>query len=308
MRVLIYGAGVIGSIYGARLAQAGHEVVVLARAERVEQLRRRGLQLEEAATGARLTLPVEATAALAPDDPYDLVLVPVRCDQLDAVLPPLAASRATPAVLFFGNNAGGSERLVTALGQERVLLGFPGAAGERQGDTVRYTLIRGQRTTLGELATRERVPRRTERLARISSALEAAGFPVALSARMEAWLTSHAVFIAPLQAALALHQGNSRSLAQDRALLRLAVRATRQGFRSLSSLGRLEVPLNLRLLYLWLPEPLAVEVWRRQLPATLGLAAPAAETAALAEQLHAALAPAARPAPALDRLFSRAGG
>jgi 2-dehydropantoate 2-reductase len=302
MRILIYGAGVIGSVYGARLAQAGHEIAFLARAERVEQLRRRGLQVEEVATGARLTVHVEATAALAPDDPYDLAIVPVRADQLDAALPPLAASRATPAVLFFGNNAGGPEWLVAALGRERVLLGFPGASGERQGDSVRYMVLRAQRTTLGELGGQ-----RTERVARIKGALEAAGFPVAISVRMDAWLVSHAVFIVPLQAALALHQGNPRSLAQDRALLRLAVGATRQGFRALASLGRLEVPVNLRLLYLWLPEPVAVEVWRRQLPTTLGLAAPPEETAVLAGQLRAALAPAPRPAPALDRILKRAG-
>jgi 2-dehydropantoate 2-reductase len=302
MRILIYGTGVIGSIYGARLAQAGHDVIFLARAERIAHLRRSGLQVEEVATGARLTLPVEAVAALAPDDPYDLVIVPVRADQLADAMPPLAASYATPAVLFFGNNAGGAERLVAALGRERVLLGFPSAAGERQGDTVRYLLIRGQRTTLGELGGQ-----RTKRLLRIKGALEAAGFPVALSARMEAWLVSHAAFIAPLQAALALHHGDARSLAQDRALLRLAVRATRQGFQALASLGRLEVPITLRLLYLWLPEPLAAEVWRRQLPATLGLAAPPEETTVLADQLRAALAPAARPAPALDRIFRRAG-
>jgi ketopantoate reductase len=36
MRILIYGAGVIGSVYGARLRQAGHDVVFLARADREE--------------------------------------------------------------------------------------------------------------------------------------------------------------------------------------------------------------------------------------------------------------------------------
>ena len=54
MRILIYGAGVIGSVYGARLGQAGHDVVFLARAAGVEQLRQRGLQVEDAATGARM--------------------------------------------------------------------------------------------------------------------------------------------------------------------------------------------------------------------------------------------------------------
>jgi hypothetical protein len=39
--------------------------------------------------------------------------------------------------------------------------------------------------------------------------------------------------------------------------------------------------LNLRLLYLWLPEQQAEAFWRRQLPTMLGLAAPSEETAVL---------------------------
>ena len=35
MRILIYGAGVIGSLYGAQLAEAGHDVSVYARGLRL---------------------------------------------------------------------------------------------------------------------------------------------------------------------------------------------------------------------------------------------------------------------------------
>jgi ketopantoate reductase len=35
MRILIVGAGVIGSVYGSKLLGRGHEVIVLARSDRV---------------------------------------------------------------------------------------------------------------------------------------------------------------------------------------------------------------------------------------------------------------------------------
>ena len=35
MRILVLGAGVIGSVYAAKLLQAGHEVVLLARGHRL---------------------------------------------------------------------------------------------------------------------------------------------------------------------------------------------------------------------------------------------------------------------------------
>ena len=44
MRVLIFGAGVIGCLYGALLGQAGHSVTVYARGRRLEMLREHGLR------------------------------------------------------------------------------------------------------------------------------------------------------------------------------------------------------------------------------------------------------------------------
>ena len=38
MRILIFGAGVIGSLYGARLAEAGYDVSIYARGRRLESL------------------------------------------------------------------------------------------------------------------------------------------------------------------------------------------------------------------------------------------------------------------------------
>ncbi|MDH3622883.1 MAG: NAD-binding protein, partial [Myxococcales bacterium] len=42
MRFLVIGAGNIGSLYAAKLAQSGQEVTVLARGARLEQIRRHG--------------------------------------------------------------------------------------------------------------------------------------------------------------------------------------------------------------------------------------------------------------------------
>lgn len=39
MKLLIYGAGVIGSIFGARLALAGHDVTMLARGKRLAEIK-----------------------------------------------------------------------------------------------------------------------------------------------------------------------------------------------------------------------------------------------------------------------------
>jgi nucleoside-diphosphate-sugar epimerase len=45
MKILIYGAGVVGQIYAARLHEAGHDVTVLARRRTLETLARDGITL-----------------------------------------------------------------------------------------------------------------------------------------------------------------------------------------------------------------------------------------------------------------------
>lgn len=43
MRILIYGAGVIGSLYAALLAEAGYDTSIYARGKRLEVLKNNGL-------------------------------------------------------------------------------------------------------------------------------------------------------------------------------------------------------------------------------------------------------------------------
>ena len=54
MRILIFGAGVIGSLYGALLAEAGYDVSVYARGRRLESLTRDGLLYKRRAGFERL--------------------------------------------------------------------------------------------------------------------------------------------------------------------------------------------------------------------------------------------------------------
>ena len=152
MKILVYGAGVIGTLYAAGLQQAGHQVTILARGTRLAEIRQHGLVVEEVATGIRSSIRVATTDKLSANDAYDLAMIVVRYDQLPAILPSLAANKMLPTVLFMLNNPLGSAHLVDAVGLDRVLLGFPGAGGVLQDHVVRYALISQQPTTIGEPA------------------------------------------------------------------------------------------------------------------------------------------------------------
>ncbi len=51
MKILIYGAGVIGSVYAARLYQTGCDITLLARDKHYERLKQNGIVIKNVLTG-----------------------------------------------------------------------------------------------------------------------------------------------------------------------------------------------------------------------------------------------------------------
>jgi 2-dehydropantoate 2-reductase len=80
VRVLILDAGVIGSFYAARLKEVGHDITLLARGQRLTDLRD-GIVLKDfLAVG--VPPPVSRSwTELGPDDAYDLAIVAPRLIQ-----------------------------------------------------------------------------------------------------------------------------------------------------------------------------------------------------------------------------------
>ncbi|MBU0929149.1 MAG: NAD(P)-binding domain-containing protein, partial [Spirochaetes bacterium] len=125
MRICVFGAGVIGSLYAGRLAAAGHELTVVARGDRLASIEREGIVLEDEPSGERLAVRVEAAPGLDPERSWDVVIVALRKDQLSSALPELAANRVTPRFVSMINSADGSRSLAAAVGEARLSLGFP---------------------------------------------------------------------------------------------------------------------------------------------------------------------------------------
>ncbi len=123
MRVLVAGAGAVGSYLGASLAVAGAEVCLVARDAHGAAMAQRGLRVAGDPPG-HLHLPVFASVSQAQrQGPYDLGLVAVK----SYVTPELAAEwaglGAPPALVSFQNGLGNEERLEAALPGHCVIRG-----------------------------------------------------------------------------------------------------------------------------------------------------------------------------------------
>ena len=253
MNILVYGAGVIGSVYAARLQEAGYTVSLLARGERAVSLRAQGIVLENASTGHLTTTQVPIVDSLAPTDRYDVVIVTVRLNQLTSILPILTANHQIPTLLFMLNIPDGMQRL-EMLEPHRVLLGFPSIGGSRQGEVIRYTHHPAfVQTTLGKEDGRV-----TPRLQQLATAFRKAGFSVALNSDMQSWLKTHAVIDACILAAVVMTQGGSAKLGRTRKHVVMMVQAVHEGLLALQAQAIPIMPLSMKVLFLWMPSFLAV--------------------------------------------------
>lgn len=161
----IVGAGAIGSILGAHLARAGHDVTLYARGARLERVARDGLRIRGL---AEFVVPVSAS-----DVPEDLRRADVLIVATKAIDTRAALARFRGAelgsVLSIQNGVLKDELLAEAFGRERVLGALANTSGELEPDGgVLFT--RNVNLLVGELDGSESV-----RAQAIARELDAAG-------------------------------------------------------------------------------------------------------------------------------------
>lgn len=174
MRVLVLGAGAIGSVLGGFLANAGHDVTLLGRAPHLDAVRRDGLRIS-GLWGEHLVKKL-ATAS-APDQvssqPFDWIFVCVKSHQTAAAAP-LVPRWLTSSTLVcaFQNGLGNYETLLRTVPAERLALGRVIFGAELTPGAVRVTVC-ADNVRIG--APDPRVP--AKRVEELAAALNGAGVP-----------------------------------------------------------------------------------------------------------------------------------
>ncbi|HLZ29059.1 MAG TPA: 2-dehydropantoate 2-reductase [Chloroflexota bacterium] len=179
MRVAVVGAGGVGSVFGGRLAAAGHEVwLIHRRREVVAALRRDGLHLESL-NGDVERIPLLATDSTAEVGEVDLILILTKSIDTRAAAEAARSmlGDATTAVTL-QNGLGNLEIMADALGSERVLLGMTYAGAVLVGPGhVRHTAI--GKSFLGEPSGQH-----SDRAAYLARTLSEAGMPTEATDRL----------------------------------------------------------------------------------------------------------------------------
>jgi len=126
VRIAIFGAGGVGAYFGARLAEVGNEVSIVARGAQLDAIRAHGLRVDSV-FGDMLVRPKVASASAKDIGPVDAVLLGVKTWQVADVAPALKPLLGRDSfIVQLQNGVETPDLLAAAFGEEHVVGGVCG--------------------------------------------------------------------------------------------------------------------------------------------------------------------------------------
>jgi len=227
MRILVFGAGALGSVLGALLSGA-HDVALVTRGEHLEKLRQNGLILEGIVEG---NFHLRASDIPNEHEKFDLIIVTTK--SYDTETAASACEKIVSdesAVLSVQNGLGNIEKLILSVGTERVTAGITSMAAYRQQPGIVKYVAEGD-IILGSLSSDSRAVTIAE------NALSEAGIVTKRTNNIEGALWSKAIVnavINPLTAVLGCRNG---AIAEDELLKSLAEMICSEGMKTAKAKG-----------------------------------------------------------------------
>lgn len=227
MRILMFGRGVIATIYGLALQDAGHEVEFYVRQGRAAEY---GVEVQTDVLDARRkardqrvrgAFPLRLRESIEPRDGFDLVVLSVPHHRLAEATAFLAPRVGDATVLVFGNVWLEPTAAVAPLPAAQVVFGFPVAGGGFAEDGVlQGALFRS--VIVGRAAKSA-----SEREVVVQTAFRQAGFTVRKEPDMRGRLFIH--FVSDVgMFAQALQSGTMARMIGDRRAFRGALLTSRE--------------------------------------------------------------------------------
>lgn len=236
MRVLVYGAGAIGGYIGAKLAQNGQPVALVARPDTAERINAQGLVLAEPGrlTTQHMAAYPSLAAALHTGEAYDLVVLGMKSYDLEkAMIELVSAGPLPPAILTTQNGIGVEEIVGRAAGSACVIAGAVTLPVRREAGN--HLIVEKQGRGMGLAAVDG-----SDAAAPVAVLLRGAGVEVALCADYQAMKWSKALLNTMSNATAAILDMSPRELYRVPAIVKLESRMLRE---TLAVMDRLGIPV-----------------------------------------------------------------
>lgn len=193
MRILIYGAGVIGSLYAVLFAETGYDTSVYARGKRLEFLKKNGLLYKKNQNIRRAKATI--LGELSDNDAYDFILLTVRENQLYEALTELKNNKSNIIVTMV-NSLDSYKKWEDIVGKGRILPAFPGAGGSINNDGILDAALTPRMikpTTFAEISGNK-----SEKTKQFSKILRHAHIPYQKVVDMHMWQLCHLAMVVPI--------------------------------------------------------------------------------------------------------------
>jgi ketopantoate reductase len=225
MKTLIVGTGIIGTLYGWALSEAGIDVTHYVRPGKAAQFQA-GVRLDvlDERRGhtkqAITTYLLKCVEEVSPADGYELVVVPTSAYQVESALQALVPHTGEARFLIFTANWRGTGCLDAHLPRSRYVVGYPDGGGTLR-DGVYWTNL-GAQPHLGTVDAQG-----DALLDRVRWLFAGADMEPDLQANILHWLWLHNATTTPFQLGFARYRQIGPFL-RDRALVRQCYVATRE--------------------------------------------------------------------------------
>lgn len=234
MKILVFGAGVLGCNLARNLFRAGKEVTLLARGNWAQEIQKNGLQIKDKFSPKVSVSHIPVVTELAPEDRYDVIFVVVRYTQIDSILEALRAN-PTKNIVFIGNNVR-TRALAASLPEKNVLFAFASSAGHRESDRVNSMDLK--KITIGQLLG---TPSNEQLIGQI---FDGTKYKVAYEPNMEDYLLCHAAFVLPVAFACYKVDGDLKKLKGNTAYFQRMIDANIEGYRAIRNAGHEILPIE----------------------------------------------------------------
>ncbi|WP_339786343.1 2-dehydropantoate 2-reductase N-terminal domain-containing protein [Paenibacillus sp. FSL R7-0313] len=239
MKILVYGAGVLGSQLAQVLVRGGNDVTILARGKRAEELEKDGIVIRHIFQFKTTVDQVRVARTLEVDDQYDLIFVVMKYNDFPSVLPILAENQSSNIVIV-GNNAD-ARSMQTYLEEhsprgKQVAFGFHVSGGRRDKD--RMLSIGGGSAQMvigsldGEIGFKPL----------LDQAFQRVKYKLNYLSDIDAWLKSHIIPILMLNAVSFNEERELIKLDGNRKQIQHMIRAMDEGFSVLEAMGITIIP------------------------------------------------------------------
>lgn len=242
MKILIYGAGVIGCTYGWQLAQIGCDISILVRKNKKQIIEENGINIHctDLRDGEKNIQDIKfrptVIDSLSSDNDFEYIIVTTNNLNLDDVLVTLKTSAGNAHILFFQNIwMDEIDKIKDFLSPQQYFFGFPFIVGGGKNQDEIKSIISGSKyshTMLGEVSGNI-----TPRIQEMKKILLQANMKPLISNDIQTWLISHCAFMASINAGIIAEGGTMKKLLNNGKALNKTILAIRESFCVCSVMG-----------------------------------------------------------------------